>query len=347
MILIRTDANSTVATGHLMRCLSLADALQNFTDEEIAFCMADSSGKSIANDRGYEVIMLDGCWNDFTIEKDDIKRIIIENNVSLLIVDSYYTCSEYFEFVSKYTHTVYIDDRNVEKYDCDLLINYSIYAKDMEYCERYDKSKLLLGSKYAPLRRQFFDVPIHRFNEPLKKVLILSGGTDTYNFLTNITNMMVEKDSSMQIVVISGNMNKYYYELEKISKAHENVKVLSYVSEMAKYMCEADVAISACGTTIYELCACGTPMIGYGWTDNHKFNLDKYDRDRFMMWSGDLRDGVDECAQKCVENAFMLLNDIDMCREISKIQQKTVKGNGAVNMASYIYDKFYGNHVEK
>lgn len=341
MILIRTDANSIVATGHLMRCLSLADALKEYTREDIVFCMADKSGVNIAKDRGYRVIMADGCWDDLTKEKESIIRIIKENNVSLLIVDSYYVSAEYFKYVSSYTKTVYIDDRNAEKYKCDLLVNYSVYAKDMGYYELYKESQLLLGSQYAPLRKQFENVPVHEFNEPLKKVLILSGGTDTYNFLSQITKSIVEKDLSIHITVISGNMNNYYDELKKISDTYENVNVLSYVSEMAKYMCDADIAISACGTTIYELCACGTPMVGYGWTDNHKFNLDKYDRDKLMIWSGDLRDGVDSCVKNCMDNTFALLGNAERCREISCIQQSTVKGNGAKNMAEYIYNKFY------
>ena len=79
----------------------------------------------------------------------------------------------------------------------------------------------------------------------------------------------------------------------------------------------------------------------HGWTDNHKFNLDKYDRDKLMIWSGDLRDGVDSCVKNCTDNTFTLLGNAERCREISCIQQSTVKGNGAKNMAEYIYNKFY------
>lgn len=339
MILIRTDANSIVATGHLMRCLSVADALKELVKEEIVFCMADMSGLKIAKDRGYRVIQIAGCWDNLLMEKAALKKIIIENNVSMMITDSYYVCSEYFEGLSQLTKTIYIDDRNAERYDCDLIVNYSIYAEEMGYYDMYDKSKLLLGAKYTPLRKQFASVHKHEFKEPLKKVLILSGGTDTYNFLTRISKRLLEEKSDIQLTVISGKMNKYYNELENMANNHNNVTLLSYVNEMAKYMCEADVAISACGTTIYELCACGTPMIGYGWTDNHKFNLEKYIRDKLMLWSGDLRDGIGECVERCVNNAVMLLEDVDSCRKMSKEQQERVEGNGAMNMAKAIYEK--------
>lgn len=339
MILIRTDANSIVATGHLMRCLSVADALKELVQEEIVFCMADMSGRKIAEDRGYRVIRITGCWDDLLKEKAELKKIIIENNVSMMIIDSYYVCSEYFEGLSGLTKTIYIDDRNTESYDCDLIVNYSIYADEMGYYNMYDKSKLLLGAEYTPLRKQFAYVPKHNFKEPLKKVLILSGGTDSYNFLTKVTKRLLETKSDIELTVISGKMNKYYNELENMAKKHNNIILLSYVSEMAKYMCEADVAISACGTTIYELCACGTPVVGYGWTDNHKFNLEKYIRDNLMLWSGDLRDGVGECVEKCVNNAVILLNNAEGCRKMSEEQQKRVKGNGAMNMAEAIYNK--------
>lgn len=340
MILIRTDANSIVATGHLMRCLSVADALKELVQEEIVFCMADMSGCKIAQDRGYRVISVDGCWEDLLKEKEQLKDIIIKNNVSILLVDSYYVCPEYFEGLSELTKTIYIDDRNAEKYDCDLLVNYSIYAREMGYYEMYDKKRLLLGAEYTPLRKQFAYVTRHEFTEPLKKVLILSGGTDTYNFLTKITGKILERKGDIELTVISGKLNEHYDELKSIAGEHGNVTVLSYVSDMAKFMCQADVAISACGTTIYELCACGTPMVGYGWTDNHKFNLEKYERDNLMLWSGDLRDGIDDCVESCADNTLMLLSHADKCRQMSEKQQDRVKGNGAYNMAKYICDKF-------
>ena len=60
-----------------------------------------------------------------------------------------------------------------------------------------------------------------------------------------------------------------------------------------------------------------------------------------MLWSGDLRDGINECVERCADNALMLLKDDDKCRKISKEQQERVKGNGAMNMAKYIYERFY------
>ena len=211
MILIRTDANSIVATGHLMRCLSLADALKEYTREDIVFCMADKSGVNIVKAREYRVIMADGCWDDLTKEKESIIRIIKENNVSLLIVDSYYVSAEYFEYVSSYTKTVYIDDRNAEKYKCDLLVNYSVYAKDMGYYELYKESQLLLGSQYAPLRKQF-DLPDELIDKTLerrrviKRILVTTGASDPYHAAEKIISGILNepKLQDYRIAVVKG-----------------------------------------------------------------------------------------------------------------------------------------------
>lgn len=333
LILFRADANDIVAIGHVMRCLSVADELRSVVSQEVAFCMSKGSNEAIVRERGYRVFILDGLWNDLEREVEQLIKLIDECAVSLLIIDSYYVSTNYFEILSSKVKTVYIDDRNKEKYACDYIVNYSFYASHMQYEKWYRKEQLLLGAFYAPLRKQFSGQKRHVFSEPLKNILILSGGTDQYNFSKRLAEKLAVCNRNYYLTVITGGLNKYLNDLKELATQYTNVKVLCDVKDMAVYMNKADIAVSACGSTIYELCACGTPIIGYGWVDNHMTNVEKYEQDGLMIFAGDLRNGIEQCIDKCLENIEKLVNDKKRYTYMSAQGQKYVDGNGAANLA--------------
>lgn len=333
MILIRADANAVIATGHVMRCLSIADELQSMVSQEIAFCMTKGSNEAIVRERGYHVFTLDGQWSELEKELEQLIKLIDDFAVTLLIVDSYYVSTNYFKTLSSKVKTVYIDDRNKEKYACNYVVNYSLYASQMQYEKWYEKEQLLLGASYIPLRKQFSNQKQHVFSEPLKNILILSGGTDQYNFSKKLAEKLAVRNANYHLTVITGGLNKNIDNLRELATRYKNVNVFCNVKDMAAHMSRADIAVSACGSTIYELCACGTPIIGYGWVDNHMTNVEKYERDGLMIFAGDLRDGVERCIDICLGVIEELADNIKKCEYMSAQGQKYIDGNGAANLA--------------
>ena len=190
----------------------------------------------------------------------------MEKSIGKLLVDSYYATDKYLEELSKVTKVIYLDDLGELTYPVDRIINYNIYASKIDYCKLTgcNKYNLLLGPQYAPLREEFQIVkPVYR--EQVKKVLISTGGADKYNIAGKLIERVLENSalSGIEFCVVSGKLNIHYNELLMLAEQSTDIYIYSNVAKMSDLMCQCDIAISGCGSTIYELCRCGLPIITF------------------------------------------------------------------------------------
>ena len=88
MIFIRTDMNEKIATGHVMRCLSIADALKE-QGKEVHFLLADEQAQNLIQSRGYESIVLHTVWNDMDSEIPVLLAAIDRYKITRILIDSY------------------------------------------------------------------------------------------------------------------------------------------------------------------------------------------------------------------------------------------------------------------
>ncbi len=151
MIFIRSDANERIGTGHVMRCLSIAQAFLN-KGEEVLFITADHFGEGLINSKGFGSVCLESEWTQIEGELNKLEELIHKHNPSLMLIDSYYVTEEYFQKLSRFVRTAYIDDLNTACWDVDFLINYNIFANVYNYSwYETTRTKLLLNPIYAPL----------------------------------------------------------------------------------------------------------------------------------------------------------------------------------------------------
>lgn len=328
MIYIRVDANNIIATGHLFRCISIAEALREL-GEDVTFVMADNNGVSLLEGR-YTYIILDTDWRDMNSELAILRDILVRENAKKLIIDSYQITENYLSEIRKYVKTIYIDDVNAFYYDVDELICYANYYRNKKYEERYSKTKLLLGCKYVPLRKEYRSVPEKVIKTDVEELLIMSGGTDSYNFIGNILEN-IDNYQYKRVNAICGRYNTNYDVLYKKYKG-TNVNIVRSTDNIIEYMLSADVAISASGVTLYELCACGTPTLSYVMADNQIDNAVQFDKDGIISYMGDIRKG------NVINNIITNLNSYDMKkRQIQSLSMKQyVDKNGALNIAEEV-----------
>ena len=130
MILIRADANEIIGTGHVMRCLSIANAFA-LAGHEVKFITADHRGDGLIQSRGFESICLDSEWAK--MEEEEMDRVVRSYNPDLLLVDSYFVTESYLSSLSNYVTLAYIDDQNSAVWDLDFLINYNVFGPVMDY----------------------------------------------------------------------------------------------------------------------------------------------------------------------------------------------------------------------
>lgn len=336
MIFFRADANEQIATGHVMRCVTIAKELIEM-GQEVCFLVADQVSRKVVESQGLATLVLDKKWNDLNQEIPLMCELLRQYRPDWLMIDTYYVTFEYFRELHKWTRIAYIDDLKQFHYECDMLINYSVYASDMNYEKEYSNTKLLLGCKYAPLRNVFRDLPAHVIREDVQDILLLTGGSDTYHIALNVVHEVMKqrmKWTSTTFHIVCGRFNLDMPELEKIALEWENIKIYPFVEHIEKLMQKADIAISAGGSTLYELCACGTPTITYSMADNQFRNVEKFAELGLMEYSGDVRSGYSYAKLvKCVECLLFNKKSRDHC---SRSMQQIVNGYGAYSIAEQL-----------
>ncbi len=212
MVYIRADANEIIGTGHVMRCLAIAKELRK-KSEDVIFFVADEYGEKIVTESGFQVVCLHSQWDNMESELETILQFVNGTHVKAFLIDSYYVTKNYLDKLHQYVRLVYIDDVDAFLYPVDIVINYNIYAKKINYDDRYRleglNTEFLLGCDYVPLRTEFLNVCRKGHNDlngqikkesdskwgaKQKKILITSGGTDNYNIAGKLLERLKEKN---------------------------------------------------------------------------------------------------------------------------------------------------------
>lgn len=338
MFYIRADANKEIATGHVMRCLSIADELKK-RGIDTTFITADHQADELIHSRGHQTICLNSVWNDLEMEISAMRELLGRNSVDKLLVDTYYATDYYLEELSKVTKVIYMDDLGELTYPVDKIINYNIYGPKIDYCSLTGctKDNLLVGPQYAPLREEFQLVkPVYR--EQVKKVLVSTGGADKYNIAGKLLEQVLESSdlSGIEFCVVSGKLNTHYNELLMLVDQSADIHIYSNVVEMSELMCQCDIAISGCGSTMYELCRCGLPIITFSFADNQKPGAQAFDEAGVAINCGDARDGIDALIKNIEGSLTDLIGNVTLRKSMYEKATCLVDGQGVKRLVDGI-----------
>ena len=336
MLYIRVDMNDIIGTGHVMRCLSIAEAAKQQGIDTI-FVLADQNAESFLREKGYEVIVLNSDWKDMDSEIELLIKIIVDRHVENLLIDSYQVTEIYLREIRNYTKVSYIDDLNSFVYPVDRVICYANYWSKFNYEETYSdfnlKTKFLLGCEYVPLRKEFQNCISKEISKRIKSVMILSGGTDRFHIIETLLES-IHIESYDRIDVMCGRYNSNYeYLVGKYQDANQ-VHVYQGVDDLIEHMKAVDLVISAGGTTLYELCAVGTPTISYTLADNQLDNVKQFDDDGLIAYAGDIR--WDNVCVNINDYIHGIYSNADERKKRSRNMQKLVDGYGAKRIVDTI-----------
>lgn len=362
MIGFRVDANEHIASGHLMRCLSIAEeCIQN--GEEVIFIMADRINVSMEEklvNKHIPYIILDSDWTRLDNELSLLAKVIEQKNLSWLVVDSYYATATYLKALECYTRVLYIDDLNKEKYEISSLLRYSQWPDDRSYIDKYRNSdiSLLVGMKYTPLRKEFAVGRSIKLQDRENAILITTGGTDICNVTGKLLEMLgnYRDFSGYHKYVIVGGMNAFEIELNRIAAQDSTVSIHKNVSNIDEYMRKCKYAVSAGGTTLYELCACQTPTVCFSFADNQLDFARAMGERRIMMFAGDAREdrytceGVvckmsdymgdkvmpDSIEHRIISGLALFKNNPEIARTYAQRMGRLVDGKGAKRIADFL-----------
>jgi UDP-2,4-diacetamido-2,4,6-trideoxy-beta-L-altropyranose hydrolase len=269
-VVIRADGGSSIGMGHIMRCISLAKAFVLY-GAKIVFASNMPDGLELLANRGFDTIELHNA--SIEEEAEELRNYCLYSKTDLLIVDSYNVTPQYFSKLKGCAELIgYIDDLDKFLYEVDIIINGNINAKLMQYNGYSSGTLKLLGLEYNLIRDEFKDLPRRNINDKIKNILVTAGGGDVKNIAELISDYILDDylNSDIQINLVVGSAYKKIDYIEEKYKFNKNVNVLKNVQKMSEIMLEADFAISAGGSTLYELCACGTPGAAFIYADNQE-----------------------------------------------------------------------------
>ncbi len=339
-ICIRVDGNEIIATGHVMRCLSVAQQLRKMGGQ-VVFVVADERPCPMIEEQGFDTYVMDSVWNDMDTETRTFCDYLVENSIKIVLLDSYYVTKDYLFSVSKVASVCYIDDMDKFTYPVHTIINYGLnYSRD--YVVKYKRvdldTEFLLGGVYAPLREEFSYKP-YQVNKEVERVLITTGGTDQLGMSYSLLETFLgnKQTASLEYNVILGRFNKDKARLQELSKRYDNVKLHENVCNMSYWMRNCDVAVSAAGTTKYELSACGIPSICFEVADNQEGAIE-WEENGYMLYGGNAYLEKDICLNICCDKLISLCNNYERRRELSHRMQQLVDGLGAKRISEYLLE---------
>lgn len=338
---IRTDANETIATGHVMRCITISKILKS-KGMQVCFVVSDENSTKMIRQNGYDLIVLNTDWKVLNekYEYDFFKRIKAEG---ILIIDTYSATDKYVDTMSRIFKVAVFDDLFKEYYSAQIIINYNLYYPIFDYYNRYKDVdvKLLLGDKYVPLRSEFMKIEQNnRDSSRIEKIMMVCGGGDIlnsmYKILTYIRQEKIQLFMSVEWEIIVGAYNSNIGCLKQLAEEYDNIELKINVNNIAEIMSESDLCISAASTVLYECSAMQLPTIFYCTSDDQIYDVKSFGNGRGMLYAGDFRNDEIETINKIVEYLSKLTNDsIDYLNMLDEAKN-SVNKNGAENIVSEI-----------
>ena len=337
MLIIRADASTTIGTGHIMRCIALAQAWQD-QGGKVVFLLAHkpSALENKLRSQGMEVSYLSveaGSDEDAQQTVDFIQQFAAQ----WVVVDGYHFWAAYQKFIKDFgISLLFIDDYgHADHYFADLVLNQNIAANQDLYINRETYTKLLLGTEYALLRREFWKWrDWQRVVNPIaSKILITLGGSDPDNVTLKVIQALnlLNKDN-LEVNVVIGGSNPHYECLQReAADASSAISLHRNVSNMPELMAWADLAIAAGGSTNWELAFMGLPSIVITIADNQKAIVAELDRQGVIINLGWHQDVTIEQIGLVLRE---LIGDRHKREDMSQKGRKLVDGNGASRVAS-------------
>lgn len=288
-VAFRVDASLQIGTGHVMRCLTLADALQVHGAKSTFICR-QHEGNLIQQikQRGHAVINLpiDSRTNEgneqdklahaawlggpWIHDAEQTREAIRGKTFDWLVVDHYALDIRWEQALnSHYRKLMVIDDLADREHCCDLLLDQNLgrFAKAYEGLVQQN-AITLIGPRYALLRPEFAEWRAYSLRRreygQLQNLLITMGGVDIDNVTGQVLTALTKSDlsQSIRINVVMGPHAPWLNQVkEQAAKMMQPTSVLAGVNNMAQLMADSDLCIGAAGSTSWERCCVGLPSI--------------------------------------------------------------------------------------
>ena len=350
-IAVRVDASVDIATGHVVRCMTLAGALKA-RGADVLFICRDHRGNQAARieSAGFPVIMLPAppprtvaendyaAWLGVTQDEDAEQTVsaLSVGAVDWLVVDHYGLDERWERAVGPHAGNVLvIDDLANRAHACEVLLDQN-HGADAD--GRYDRlvpatCRLLLGPRYALLNGAYArQAP--RVRRKVERILLYFGGVDS----DNATGLALEALtapalSTIAVDAVIGAQNPHREAILATAARRGNTNVHGGLPHLADLMAKADLAVGAAGTTTWERLCCGLPSVVVSVAANQRPGAEALAADGLIDYAGPLRGAT---AEKLRAGILRLVGDPPRLERLSRAGPLIVDGLGAERLAETI-----------
>lgn len=292
-IVIRVDASLQIGSGHVMRCLTLADELRS-RGAEVHFVCREHPGHlcALIAERGYPLSRLvapaseyhaladdpsHAAWLAVPWQQDAAETVAAmpSGGVDWLIVDNYAIDRRWEGQLRIHVGKIMvIDDLADRPHDCDLLLDQNLY-RDLE--SRYNElvpvgCHRLLGPRYSLLRPEFALArkQLRQRDGQVRRILVFFGGVDPSNETAKALQALIALNlQGVAVDVVVGGGNPHKHEIRALCEVN-GFNYQCQITNMAELMAAADLAIGGGGTATWERCAVGLPAMLLVLADNQR-----------------------------------------------------------------------------
>lgn len=338
-IVFRADVNANVASGHLMRCLAVAEVARKMGHDCIFF-LAEEINTEILRRHKFCYKVLDGHWDAWDLDIDKTIQAVESVAADVLVVDSYKITKKFAHEVAAKIPVFYFDDLCREQLPVTIALHHSEWDDECVIKDLYanTNTKALYGMKYIPLRDEFIQIKNNLYKYERNKVLLTSGATDSCHILLNLVKRLLNYDLQKNYVVVCGRLNSDFEKICSLVENKKNFTIYQSVENMAELMATAEIAVTAGGNTVYELTLLQVPMVSFAFSDDQVYFLSRMQQRDMLIYVGDAREDVDTVHNKLFFELQALLRNKDKQKALSDKAAELTDGFGAMRIVEILED---------
>ncbi len=292
-LLIRADASATIGAGHVMRCIALAQAWQDAGGRAI-FALARETPwlRSRLRSEGMDVHLLEEGYSEKQ-ESARLAQLARDCEASWTVVDGYHFGGTYLrELKTAGLKLLLLDDAGLnEECAADIILNANSNATESMYPHCGTDTKLLLGSKYVLLRREFaaWAQWKRQTASKVRQILVTMGGSDPDNVTQIVLKALILlKDKNIIHTIIAGGDNPRLEILQAQASSNKgNIRVVSATSNVPEMMAQSDLSIIAAGGTLWELMYMSCPVVSFSRNSTQRRVLEQLHSRGVVLHMGD------------------------------------------------------------
>ena len=321
-----------------MRCLALAQAWQD-AGGPIVFAMGDRTAAI------QERLRADSCEvvsiSSRSGTSDDAQETIAiagRKHASWVVVDGYQFNADYQSALKAGgLKVLFLDDYgHAPRYSADLVLNQNVSASAALYQDREPGTRLLLGPRFALLRREFslWRDWERKISPRCNRVLVMMGGSDPGNLSARVIEALeLARIGDLEVTIIVGGSNPHLAQLREAT-AHAKLKIdlRQYADSIGELMSTADIAVSAAGSTCWELCLLALPSLLLDVADNQTSVAAELHRRGCALHIGDRSISP----EKLAEGLKSLCGSQELRQSLARRSRELVDGNGARRVVSMV-----------